>query len=424
MRVAPEVGGRVVELTVAEGDRVAAGDVIARLDTADTELASAAPRPSAIRRRRSCGCCRPAPGRRTSGRRAAQVESAQADVQAARGRARSGRPPTSQRFEALLRANAGSRKQRDDAATRREVAAARVRGGAGARARRAEAVARLQAGARPQEIDAARARVAAADAQIAALQKSLADADVKSPVAGIVTAKLVDAGEMVAPRDAGGRRHRSRSRVGQRLRRRAARAAAEARPGRRRSSPTPGSGWTARSRFISPKAEFTPRNVQTADERSKLVYRDQGDGRQPRRHPEAGHAGRSGAPPRWQSMSRRLRFVRRRHEALRRGDARSTRVIVRRRARRDVRPDRPRRRRQDDGDPPRLRAAAAPTADASRVLGRDPVARAPRHHRRGRLPVAALQPLRRSDHRREHRVLRRDPRRRRATRRRATGCST
>jgi HlyD family secretion protein len=25
--------------------------------------------------------------------------------------------------------------------------------------------------------------------------------------------------------------------------------------------------------FISPKAEFTPRNVQTAEDRSKLVYR-------------------------------------------------------------------------------------------------------------------------------------------------------
>ena len=25
--------------------------------------------------------------------------------------------------------------------------------------------------------------------------------------------------------------------------------------------------------FVSPKAEFTPRNVQTADERAKLVYR-------------------------------------------------------------------------------------------------------------------------------------------------------
>ena len=29
----------------------------------------------------------------------------------------------------------------------------------------------------------------------------------------------------------------------------------------------------ARSRYISPRAEFTPRNVQTAEERSKLVYR-------------------------------------------------------------------------------------------------------------------------------------------------------
>ena len=34
-----------------------------------------------------------------------------------------------------------------------------------------------------------------------------------------------------------------------------------------------GSGSRARSAYISPKAEFTPRNVQTAEERSKLVYR-------------------------------------------------------------------------------------------------------------------------------------------------------
>ena len=35
----------------------------------------------------------------------------------------------------------------------------------------------------------------------------------------------------------------------------------------------PGSGSHGTITFISPKAEFTPRNVQTADERSKLVYR-------------------------------------------------------------------------------------------------------------------------------------------------------
>jgi HlyD family secretion protein len=34
-----------------------------------------------------------------------------------------------------------------------------------------------------------------------------------------------------------------------------------------------GSGIPGTVSYISPKAEFTPRNVQTADDRSKLVYR-------------------------------------------------------------------------------------------------------------------------------------------------------
>ena len=34
-----------------------------------------------------------------------------------------------------------------------------------------------------------------------------------------------------------------------------------------------GSGLTGTVSYISPKAEFTPRNVQTSEERSKLVYR-------------------------------------------------------------------------------------------------------------------------------------------------------
>src|SRR4029453_12491841 len=34
-----------------------------------------------------------------------------------------------------------------------------------------------------------------------------------------------------------------------------------------------GEGLTGKVTFVSPKAEFTPRNVQTAEERSKLVYR-------------------------------------------------------------------------------------------------------------------------------------------------------
>ena len=38
VQVAAEVGGRIVELRVDEGDRVARGDLIARLDVRDTEL--------------------------------------------------------------------------------------------------------------------------------------------------------------------------------------------------------------------------------------------------------------------------------------------------------------------------------------------------------------------------------------------------
>jgi HlyD family secretion protein len=126
---------------------------------------------------------------------------------------------------------------------------------------------------RPQELDAARARVAAVDAQIAALEKSIADAQVIAPVNGIVTTKLADEGEIVPPRAplvvVTDLDHAwanlfvpepaiPRVKIGQ-----AATLFTDA----------GGSGITGKVTFISPKAEFTPRNVQTADERSKLVYR-------------------------------------------------------------------------------------------------------------------------------------------------------
>jgi HlyD family secretion protein len=192
------------------------------------------------------------------------VRAAEAELQAATA--------DLQRFEALLRSNAGSRKQRDDAATRRDIAAARV-SAARERERAAnEAVARLRAGARPEEIAGARARVAAADAQLAALQKNLADAVLKSPVSGIVTAKLADAGEIVAPRtpvvvvtdlDRAWANVYVDEPVVPRLR-----------LGQTATLVTDaGQRLQGSITFISPKAEFTPRNVQTAAERSKLVYR-------------------------------------------------------------------------------------------------------------------------------------------------------
>ena len=271
VRAAGEVGGRLIDVKVAEGDRVAAGDVIARIDTSDTELALR--RAGADRDQAQAQLALIRAGARPQDIRqaAAQVQSGQADVKAAQAELDAAAADL-ERFDSLLRANAGSVKQRDDAATRRNVAAARVRGAEDRVQAAVETVSKLKAGAHPQEIAAARAHVAASDAQIAALQKSVADAIVKAPVSGIVTAKLLDAGEMAAPRapivvitdldHAWANLY-----VDERL-------VPQLRIGQPATLVTDaGQRLTGTVTFISPKAEFTPRNVQTADERSKLVYR-------------------------------------------------------------------------------------------------------------------------------------------------------
>ena len=271
VRVAAEVGGRVLELLVEEGKRVNAGDVIARLDTSDVEIAitrARAERDQAVAQLKLLQAgARPEEIRQAR----AQALSADADIAAAQAELESADADL-KRFEALLQANAGSRKQRDDAATRKQVAASRV-AAARERAKAAdEAVVRLRSGARVEEIAAARARVAAVEAQIAALEKNLADATVKSSVTGTVTSKLVDAGEVVAPRTplavisdldrAWANVYVDEPVVPTLKLGQAATLVTDA--GQR----VPGT-----ISFISPRAEFTPRNVQTADERSKLVYR-------------------------------------------------------------------------------------------------------------------------------------------------------
>ncbi len=272
VQVAPEVGGRLVELRADEGTRVNAGDVVARLDQRDTALQidrARAERAAAEAQLRLLQAgARPEDIRQAE----AQVDVAQADVAAAEAEARAAAIDLA-RFEALLEANAGSQKQRDDARARVDVGRERVRAASeGVKAAR-ETVVRLRAGARREEIDAARASVAAAAAEIAVLEKALQDADVIAPVTGTVTEKLVDSGELVAPRTAivvvTDLDHAwanlfvpeplvPRLRLGQ-----PATVFTDA----------GGPGIAGTVTYVSPRAEFTPRNVQTADERSRLVYR-------------------------------------------------------------------------------------------------------------------------------------------------------
>jgi len=271
VRVAAEVGGRLLEVKVAEGDRINAGELVARIDASDAELAVRRAQAERDQARAQLALLRAGSRPEDIRQASSQMQSAQADVRGAQAELEAAVADL-ERFENLLKVNAGSVKQRDDARTRRDVAQSRVRAAQERAQAGADALARLRAGARPQEIDAAVARVAAVDAQIASLQKTAGDAILKSPVSGIVTAKMLDAGEMAAPRmpiavitdldHAWANLY-----VDERL-------VPELKIGQAATIVTDaGQRLPGTITFISPKAEFTPRNVQTAEERSKLVYR-------------------------------------------------------------------------------------------------------------------------------------------------------
>ena len=186
VHVSAEVGGRIVDLKVDEGARVASGDVIATLDTRDTELQiqrAKADRAAALAQLRLLEA-----GSRVEDIRQAQaqVEAAQADATTIEAELKSAQLDLD-RFEKLLEANAGSAKQRDDAQARVDVARERQRAARERERASKEALTRLQKGSRPEEIDAGRARVAAADAQIAVLEKAVHDAGVVAPVPGVIS---------------------------------------------------------------------------------------------------------------------------------------------------------------------------------------------------------------------------------------------
>jgi HlyD family secretion protein len=261
-RIAPDAGGRVLALTVKEGDAVAVGQVLLTLDTRDVELALTRARAEQAGAEAQLRLVMAGARQEDLRQAESQIASARAEVAAIRAELEAADQDLT-RFESLLATNSGSRKQRDDAATRRDVARERVR----------SAEARVRTAPRQEEIDAARARVSAAAAQLATLQKARADGTLASPVAGVVTEKLIEVGEVIAPRAPAlvivdldrawadvfvPEPAVPRITLGQ-----AATVFTDA----------GGAGLPGTVAYISPKAEFTPRNVQTAEERSKLVYR-------------------------------------------------------------------------------------------------------------------------------------------------------
>jgi len=271
LRIASKIPGRVATVAVEEGARVEAGAVLATLSTTDIDFAldrARAERAQAVAQLRLVEA---GPRDEDVRQAEAQLAAAAADRRATEAELTAARADEA-RFEQLLLNRAGSRKQRDDAVARRELAEARV-AAAGDRSQSAAAtLARVKAGARVEEIAATRARVSVIDAQIAALDHDRTEATIVAPLAGVVTSRLVEPGELVA---AG-----TPLLVIVDLDRAWATVFVEEPlvPGLIIGQPAvvltdAGDRLEGRVAVISPRAEFTPRNVQTAAERAKLVYR-------------------------------------------------------------------------------------------------------------------------------------------------------
>lgn len=250
--------GRLVSVKVDEGAAVKAGDLLAELDAQPLRDALAAAQ--------------------------AEVQRAQAELDKLR---RGNRPQEVKRAEAgvaqieatLRRAEADLRRQSElassGAASQRTLEAARAaRDEAAAALASAQQAASLQKeGFRTEDVAAAQARLAAALAQRAVAQTALDDTRLVAPAAAVVQSRVREPGSMVGARDAVltlslrdpvyVRAYVAEAELGR------------VTPGTQVSLRTDSSPKTFHGQvgFISPRAEFTPKSVETTDLRTDLVYR-------------------------------------------------------------------------------------------------------------------------------------------------------
>ena len=127
---------------------------------------------------------------------------------------------------------------------------------------------------REEEVEARRADVDRARAQLAVLEAQIGDTSAVSPIDGVVLVRSSDPGEVVAAgasvlklgdmdrpwlRGYINERDLGRVKLGQKV--------------RLRTDSYPGKDYWGRVSFIASEAEFTPKQIQTPEERVKLVYR-------------------------------------------------------------------------------------------------------------------------------------------------------
>ena len=251
--------GRVVERGISEGERVAVGQLVARLD--DTEQ-----KEQLALRRAELTATEAMLGELEAGSRPEEIAAAEAvarSAEADRDRVKL----DFVRSEELRTKDVISARDFESAQAQLKVAEARVN-------EAQERLKLIKAGPRQEEISQARARVDQAKASLAFAETQLENTRLLSPIGGMVLSHNIEAGEYVSPgtpvitvadlahpwvraylaqTDLGKVQHGQKVSV--------------------KTDSYPDKSYEGTVGFIAADAEFTPKTVQTTKERVKLVFR-------------------------------------------------------------------------------------------------------------------------------------------------------
>jgi len=260
--VASKFAGRVAEVLAREGDRVEAGQVVARMDTASLAQQLVEARAQVANARSAKATALASVRERRSGAATALAQAAERESELALERRQV------QRASTLFASGSIAQQQLDVEQSRLRSAAALL---AAARAQVDQARAAVDVSL--SQADAADAAIAAAQATEARIQTDLADGELKAPRTARVQHRLVEPGEVVA---AGNRIlelvdlsdvymdiYLPEADAGRLAMGSEARLLLDAAPQLR---------IPARVSFVASESQFTPKIVETRTEREKLVF--------------------------------------------------------------------------------------------------------------------------------------------------------
>jgi HlyD family secretion protein len=246
------------EILVQEGDYVHKGQLLATLHKARMQAQYAAAEAKVASQKAIVA-------RLETGSRPEVIRQARADVAAAKARVQDAEV-THKRNRGLYKENAVSRQAVDDSQAGLDTTHADLKVAE-------EALALAVEGPRSEEIEEAHAMLRMDEAQLALAAEILKDTELYAPADGIIRNRILEPGDMASPQTpvitlaminpVWVRTYAPETVLG------------KLSPGMHAEVSTdsyPGKSYTGWVGFISPTAEFTPKNVETPELRTRLVY--------------------------------------------------------------------------------------------------------------------------------------------------------